>query len=235
MDNTFLYLDRFLFGVLPYLSMVIFFVITIQRYRTIKFSYSTLSSQFLENRQHFWGNVPFHYGILAVLAGHVVAFIIPRQILLWNSVPLRLYVLELSALIFSLLTLVGLFALLNRRFRNKKIRVVTSTADWVLYLLLFVQIVGGIYIAIHHRWGSSWFSISIVPYLWSLIKLNPDILYITGMPLMVKLHMINAFLIIGFFPFTRLVHILVVPNPYFWRKVQVVRWYRDRRSMSTSK
>lgn len=228
-------MDEFLFGVLPYLCIVLFLVMTIQRYRTIEFSISSLSSQFLENRQHFWGMVPFHYGILAVLAGHVLAFVIPKQILLWNSVPLRLYVLEISALIFALLTLVGLFALLNRRFRNTKIRVVTSRADWILYLLLFIQIVGGIYIAIFHRWGSSWYSISIVPYLWSLINLSPDILFITGMPLMVKLHIINAFLIIGFFPFTRLVHILVVPNPYLWRKTQVVRWYRDRSSVNSLK
>jgi len=43
---------------------------------------------------------------------------------------------------------------------------------------------------------------------------------------MVKLHIVSAFLLIGFFPFTRLVHILVVPNPYLWRRTQVVRWYR---------
>jgi nitrate reductase gamma subunit len=46
------------------------------------------------------------------------------------------------------------------------------------------------------------------------------------MPALVKYHIINAFLVIAFFPFTRLVHILVAPNPYFWRKPQVVRWYR---------
>jgi len=34
--------------------------------------------------------------------------------------------------------------------------------------------------------------------------------------------------LIGFFPFTRLVHILVVPNPYLWRRTQVVRWYGIR-------
>ncbi len=45
------------------------------------------------------------------------------------------------------------------------------------------------------------------------------------MPLAVKLHIVNAFVLIGFFPFTRLVHILVTPNPYLWRKPQVVRWY----------
>ncbi len=63
-----------------------------------------------------------------------------------------------------------------------------------------------------------------------MIKLNPEIGYLVAMPLSVKLHIVNAFLVIGFFPFSRLVHILVVPNMYLWRKPQVVRWNRDPRT-----
>ncbi len=59
-------LHFFLFAVLPYLATAIFLLVTIQRYRTQKFSYSSLSSQLLENRQHFWGTVPFHYGLIVV-------------------------------------------------------------------------------------------------------------------------------------------------------------------------
>ena len=40
---------------------------------------------------------------------------------------------------------------------------------------------------------------------------------------------LHLFLTIGFFPFTRLVHLLVVPNPYLWRKTQVVRWYGQKK------
>jgi nitrate reductase gamma subunit len=178
--------------------------------------------------------VPFHYGILVILAGHLVAFIIPEQLLAWNNVPWKLYVLEISALIFAIMTLTGLVNLMLRRRSFSKIKKVTTNIDWILFILLAIQILLGIYIAIIHRWGSSWFAISIAPYLWSVIKFNPDISYITGMPLMVKLHIVNAFLIIGFFPFTRLVHILVIPNPYLWRKTQVVRWYRDRRMLKQS-
>ncbi len=96
--------------------------------------------------------------------------------------------------------------------------------DRILYLLLVTQVVAGIYIAVLHPWGSSWFAASATPYLMSILKLNPDITYVMALPFMVKLHIVNAYLVVGFFPFTRLVHILVVPNPYFWRKPQVVRW-----------
>jgi nitrate reductase gamma subunit len=220
------YLDQLLFAVLPYLALCTLLLVTIQRYRAQRFTYSSLSSQFLENRQHFWGLVPFHYGILVVIAGHVVAFLVPREILAWNSQPLRLYVLEVTALIFGLLTLVGLLAAVGRRLRSPKVWVVTSAADWILYALLLVQVTSGVYVAVFYPWGSSWFAASAAPYLWSLVELKPDITYVTALPHMVKLHIVGAFLLIGFFPFTRLVHILVVPNPYLWRKPQVVRWYR---------
>lgn len=234
MSSFFAYLDMLLFAVLPYLAMVIFLVLTIQRYRSQTFTYSSLSSQFLENQFHFWGMVPFHYGIITILTGHVVAFLIPRQILAWNSVPLRLYVLEVSALIFGILTIVGLFNLIARRLTDVKAKTVTSTGDWVLLVMLAVQVFSGIYIAIFHGWGSSWFAAAATPYLRSLLTLRPDIAFVAAMPWMVKLHIVNAWIVIGLFPFTRLVHILVVPNPYLWRKPQLVRWNWDRKIIRQS-
>ena len=45
------YVDLLLFGVLPYVALVLFFLVTIQRYRTQGFSYSSLSTQFLESKR----------------------------------------------------------------------------------------------------------------------------------------------------------------------------------------
>ena len=97
MTNAFPFSNQLCFIVFPYVAMLIFFLGTILRYRMAPYTYSSLSSQFLENRQHFWGLVPFHYGIVTVLIGHIVAFLLPRQILEWDSQPLRLYILEISA------------------------------------------------------------------------------------------------------------------------------------------
>lgn len=217
--------DQFMFVVLPYLSLLTFFLMTIYRYRAQSFSYSSLSSQFLENENHFWAVVPFHYGILVITAGHVVGLLIPRTVLAWNSHPLRLYVLEISALVFGLLTLVGLVGIIMRRSIITKIRRVTTLTDWILFAMLLLQTVSGIGMALFYPWGSSWFASNLAPYLWSIFKLNPDISYVTAMPHLVKFHIVLAFLTVGFFPFTRLVHLLVIPNPYLWRKPQVVRWY----------
>lgn len=228
MNSAATYLDPLLFAILPYVAMVVFLLGTIQRYRAQTFTYSSLSSQFLENQHHFWALVPFHYGILLVLAGHVVAFLVPRQVLLWNSQPLRLWILEATALAFGLLTLVGLLAILVRRFTDPKVKTVTTFADWLLYGMLLISVFTGLYTAVFRPWGSSWFAAVVAPYFWSLVKLSPAWGAMAALPWMVKIHLLNAWLVIGFFPFTRLVHVLVVPNPYLWRKRQVVRWATAR-------
>lgn len=227
-------LDQILFIVVPYVAMIIFLLVSIRRYRTEAFTFSSLSSQFLENQHHFWGLVPFHFGIITVLTGHVVAFLVPREILAWNSHPLRLYLLEVTALIAALLTLIGLTSIILRRLLDPKVKKVTSWADWIVLGSFVVQILSGVYVAVFHSWGSSWFAALAAPYLWSLVKLNPDISYITALPWMVKVHIVSAWLMIAFAPFTRLVHILVVPNPYLWRRPQVVRWYGIRRLVRNS-
>lgn len=224
MNNT--YFNALFFIGLPYVSVFTFFLMTIVRYRTHGFTYSSLSSQFLENRQHFWALMPFHYGILTVLGMHILAFLVPRQVVWWSSVPVRLWIMEIGMLVAGLLTLVGLVAAMVRRRANHKIAVVTTLSDWIILTLLLIQVLTGLGVAMMHPWGSSWFALTVTPYLWSVATLNPNLTVVSVMPWMVKWHVINAFLVIGFFPFTRLVHILVAPNPYLWRRPQVVRWYR---------
>ncbi|MCG3151359.1 MAG: Respiratory nitrate reductase 1 gamma chain [bacterium] len=223
--------DLFLFGALPYVALFVFIVVTIERYRDAPFSYSSLSSQFLENKQHFYALVPFHYGLLGVLLAHFLGLFIPRQVLLWNSVPLRLYVMEVTGLILGIMALIGLIGTVSRRLTSPRLRPTTLPTDWLVSGLLFVQIASGIAVAVFHPWGSSWYASTAVPYLWSLAFFQPDLGLVAGMPWLVKLHIVNAFLIVLVFPFTRLVHVLVMPNHYLWRKPQVVRWYWNRRSI----
>ncbi len=219
-------LDFLLFAVLPYVAVVLAVVVGVYRYTKDRFSYSSLSSQFFENRRLFWGSVPWHYGILVILTGHLIGFLIPRSVLAWNGVPWRLYVLEAAALAFGFLTLWGLVVLIIRRAGSARLRVVTSGMDVVLLLALLIQVVAGLWTAIFYRWGSSWYAAFAVPYLYSLIKLNPDISLVVNLPLAVKIHIIGAFVLILMVPFTRLVHMLTFPITYLWRPYQVVIWNR---------
>lgn len=218
-------LDVLLFVALPYAAVLLFVVGSLERYRRHGYTCSSHSTQFLENRLHFWALVPFHAGILLVLAGHLVAFLIPRAVLAWNAVPLRVVVLEGVALMAGLLALAGFALAVVRRMSVRSIRLTTSPLDWLVYTLLMVQIAGGVLLAVRYTWGSSWYAAAAVPYLWSLARLQPDASLVAAMPPLVQLHIVNAWLLVAIFPYSRLVHVLVVPNHYLWRAPQVVRWY----------
>jgi nitrate reductase gamma subunit len=222
-------LDTFFLGYFPYVAVVVFVIGMIYRYRRRSFTISSLSSQFLEGRSLFWGTVPFHIGILAVLVGHLIAFLIPQGVIAWNAVPARLLVLEGMALVFGLSCLVGLGALMARRFTNPRVRAVTTPMDVAIEVVLLGQIVLGVWIAVGYRWGSSWFASDLTPYLWSLFGLSPEIGAVAAMPLVVKLHIIGAFAILFLIPFTRLAHVFVAPFHYLVRPYQQVIWNWDRR------
>lgn len=220
--------NLFFFVGLPYIAIVIFLVGTIQRYRNTGFKVSSLSSQFLEGKKLFWASVPFHWGILVVFFGHLIAFLIPSGILAWNAQPVRLLILQVTAWAFGLSVLVGLLGLLARRLTNPRVKMVTTPMDVFIELQILLQTVLGLYIGYAHRWGASWFAADLSPYLWSLFKLDPQITAVSAMPLVIQLHIINAFLIFAIFPFTRLVHILVAPLHYLNRPYQRVMWNWDR-------
>ena len=217
---------QMLFGVFPYVAIILSVVVTLWRYFGDRFSYSSLSSQFLENRQLFWGSVPWHYGILFILTGHLVGFLIPGTVLAWNSLPLRLYILESTALAFGLLALWGLIVLIIRRALNARIRAVTSIMDVVLLIVFLAEVVAGVGIAVFYRWGSSWYAGVAAPYLWSILALSPDVALISNLPFLVQFHVVGAFVILALLPFTRLVHILSLPYSYLWRPYQLVIWNR---------
>jgi nitrate reductase gamma subunit len=223
-SSTFLYVG------LPYIAMAVFLVGTVHRSRSRSFSVSSLSSQFLEGKDLFWGAIPFHVGILVALAGHLLAFLIPEGTLLWNSEPARLIALEVTGFAFGLSALVGLCALLFRRVTNARVRMVSNRMDYVLEVLLLAQIVLGLWIALTQRWGSSWFAADMSPYLMSLFTFSPKIGAVAAMPLVIRLHVIGAFVILGIFPFTRLVHFVVAPLHYVVRPYQRVIWNWNRKT-----
>ncbi|MHB1133590.1 MAG: respiratory nitrate reductase subunit gamma [Chloroflexota bacterium] len=218
-----------LFGVLPYVALALAVAGGIYRYRRDRFSFSSLSSQFLENRSLFWGSVPWHYGIVILLLLHLIGLLIPDGVLAFNAVPLRLYILEITALALGLAALVGIALLLYRRLSNPRIRAVTSWMDIVLLVLLLSQVVLGVYTALFHRWGSTWYASNAAPYLISLVQLNPRVEYAATLPLATQLHVIGAFLLVAIYPFSRLVHIFTVPITYLWRPYINVIWNRRSR------
>jgi len=227
--------DNFFFIGLPYAALTVFLVGSIFRYLRFGFKVSSLSTQFFESRELFYGSRPFHWGIIFLFFGHAAAFLFPRSIVLWGSIPLRLIIIEVVAFGFALSALFGLIMLFQRRFKNTRILAVTTKMDVFVYIILLTQICSGIWVAYFSRWGSLWFASVLTPYLKSIFLLNPDIAAVAAMPLSIKIHIISAFVLIGMIPFTRFMHFLVYPFSYLWRSYQYVIWNWDRKKIRKSR
>lgn len=228
-------MDSFLLIGLPYAAFFIFIVGSILRYKYFGYSVTSHSSQFLESKKLFWGSRLFHSGIVVLLIGHIIGFLIPKSIITLTSTPLWIVVIEVTAFAFGILTFVGISLLIMRRIQVKRLHSVTSSMDLVVYLVIFSQVLTGILVAYFYRWGMSWYASALVPYLRSLWVLTPDTTVIATMPLLIKIHVITAFLFVGLIPFTRLMHFLVYPVSYLWRNTQLVIWNRDMKAMRASK
>ncbi len=216
--------DTALFTAFPYVAVFLAIAVGTYRYFTDRFSYSSFSSQFLENRKLFWGSVPWHYGILLVLLAHFLAFVFSRGWAALIAAPARLYTLEVVGVSLALMAMVGLALLIVRRLTSTRVTVVTSAMDWVLLAALLVQVVLGFSVALFFRWGSDWYLQTAVPWLVSLLKLHPQPQYVSALPWIVKLHILGGFVLVALFPFTRLVHLATFPITYLWRPHQVVVW-----------
>lgn len=208
------------FVIAPYAAVLLAVAGTVYRVRYRRFSVSSLSSQLLERDKLFWGSVPFHWGLLVILLGHLLALVIPRGFALWNSAPLRLYALEVTGFALGLWALGGLAVLVYRRLADARIRVVTTPMDLVVLLLIGAQVVTGLMIAIGYRFGSFWGPEVFTPYVRSLFTLDPRPELLADLAIVVRLHAFLFFVFLAIFPFTRLVHIITVPVQYVFRPWQ---------------
>jgi nitrate reductase gamma subunit len=224
--------DNLFFLIFPYLALIVALVVTVYRAIARPFTISSLSSQLLERRQLFWGSISFHYGIVLILLGHLLALVFPKGIVLWNAVPLRLYLLELTGIALGVWALAGLLVLVWRRVGNARIRAVSSGMDYIVLFLLLVSVVTGVIVATTYRFGSYWFTGIFTPYLWSILTLQPQPALVSPLPWVIKLHVLNFFVLLAIFPFSRLVHIITYPLGYLLRPWQIVIWARRRINLS---
>ena len=218
--------DLILFGVFPYIAVTLALFGGIYRYAVDRYSLTSQSSQFLESRMLFWGTVPWHFTIIAILLAHLLALLFPTA---WGALlgrPLRLYLLEISGVSLGLVAVAAMVVFIVRRAVNQRITPVTTIIDWFLLAVLLLQVASGIYIAVTLRWGSLWYLHTTTPWLWSLVKLDPQVSYMAVMPAVVKVHAVNAFFLLALLPYSRLIHMISVPLAYMGRSPQVVVWYR---------
>lgn len=223
-------MDTVLFIVFPYVAVILAVGAGLYRYLSRRYTYSSLSSQLLENRKLFWGSVPWHYGITFILLAHLLAWLFPGPAVAILGNGTRLFIFETVGLALAFFAALGVVILIIRRLpTDSRAGSVTSGMDWILLICLLVQVFTGIGIALFDRWGSLWYLSTAVPWLWSLLLLRPNIGTVQALPALIQFHLVWGFLIILLFPFSRLVHIFAIPIEYLWRPYQIVIWYREPR------
>lgn len=220
-------MSGFFFVAWPVLAWALAILGGLYRYFTLRYTYSSLSSQMLAPGSLYWGSVPWHYGVVPILIAHLLAGVFPGAAAAAVSSPTVLLVLETAGLALGLLSLAGLVILFARRL-GPALRRVTSGMDWVVLLVLLVQVVTGVAIALFVRWGARWYPYTAAPWFWSIARLAPDPSRVAVLPTLAQIHFVSGFLVIALFPFTRLVHLVPFPITYLWRPYQVVSWLGRR-------
>ena len=217
-------LNIFIFVVLPYAALALFLFVTPYRYFSNRLTWSAYSTQFLEQKTLYWGSNSWHYGIIPVVAAHFLGIIVPGAMGTILANPQALILLESVGLGLGLFALFGCLVLLARRLNTPILNPVTSAGDRVLLILLIFQTATGVYMGIFMRWGSQWYLHTAVPYLYSLLVFNPQVEYVSDVPMVFKLHAAGAFLIVALLPFTKLVHLLYLPIDFLRDPPILYRW-----------
>lgn len=225
----------FLWVIVPYLSLATFVVGHFWRYRYDQFGWTTRSSQLYESKLLRIGSPLFHFGMLGVVAGHVIGLVIPK---LWTDAlgisDEAYHVLALAGGIpAGIATLVGLVLLVYRRRTNGPVFSATTVNDKVMYVFLGAVIILGMWNTVagsllefggHYNYRDG-----VSPWWRSIFLLQPEPELMAGATVAFKAHALVAMILFAMWPFTRLVHVFSAPIGYLTRPYIVYRSRDTRR------
>lgn len=222
------FLNSLLFGIYPYIALVVLILGSIIRYDREPYTWRSGSSQLLRRRQLMWGSVLFHLGVLFIFAGHLVGLLTP--IAVFDALGISHSAKQLLAVvaggIAGTMAIVGATLLVHRRLFDPRVRASSSTTDTLIIILLWMQLFLGlstIPTSLAHLDGYE--MVKFMSWAQGIFTFNPQAAsYIADAALVFKLHLFLGLTIFLLFPFTRLVHMLSAPVRYLWRPgYQVVR------------
>ncbi|MBF0812296.1 MULTISPECIES: respiratory nitrate reductase subunit gamma [Staphylococcus] len=222
--------NQFLWVIMPYLCIAIFFLGHLARFKFDKFSWTAKSSEFIEKKQLKWGSLMFHLGIIPVAMGHIVGLLIPASWLTAVGVSDHLYHIGAVYIgsIFGIITLIGMLLLTARRVTKKNIRRLSSASDIIVNFLLLAIVFMGCYATLVTNATTPSFDYRETISVWfrQLFIFSPDADLMLQVPLAFKTHILLGFIIMAFWPFTRLVHVWSVPLTYASRSYIIYRKHK---------
>ena len=221
-------LNACLFGIYPYICLVVLLVGSLVRFDREPYSWKSDSSQILRNGQLKLGSNLFHYGVLMVILGHFVGFLMPEPLVMWLMSPTQHQLLAMViGGISGVIALVGATLLVHRRLSDQRIRSNSRKWDIAVIAMLWLQLALGVAtvpLSAQHMDGVMFER--LVAYVQGVVLLRGDnALLLQGVPWVYQLHILLGFTIFLVSPFTRMVHIWsgVGTLAYLVRPHQIVR------------
>jgi len=220
------YLHTLVFGIYPYIALVVMVVGTWARYDTAQFTWRAQSTQILTKKNMVWASALFHVGILIVFFGHFVGLLTPHFVYEpFMSAGTKQVIAIVVGGIAGIMALIGGGVLTMRRLTDPRVRASSTFADDAIIVILMIQLALGmltIYPTLGHLDGST--MLLLAAWAQGIFTFQFDAAsHIADVHWIYKTHMALGLTIFVLFPFTRLVHMLSVPVEYFGRKYQVVR------------
>ncbi|MFV0429518.1 MAG: respiratory nitrate reductase subunit gamma, partial [Arachnia sp.] len=219
-------MSTFLWVVFPYVSIAVFVVGLLWRFRYDKFGWTTRSSQLYENRLLRIGSPLFHFGMLFALVGHLMGLVIPKS---WtDAIGIDQHTYHLIAVVGGILAgimiVVGFAILVFRRRTTSTVFAATTVNDKVMYVVLGATIVFGMWNTISTLVSEEYnYREGVSPWFRSIFTFQPDAALIAEAPFQFQAHALVAFLLLLIWPFTRLVHAFSAPISYLVRPYIVYR------------
>lgn len=224
-------IDQFLWVIFPYMSLVVFVVGHIFRYRNDQFNWTAKSSEFIEKKQLMIGSLLFHLGIIPVIFGHISGLGIPKS---WmRALGVNDHIYHIGAVyiggFFGTLTLLGMLILTARRFTLRNVRRLSSVSDMAVNVILLAIVSMGMYATLVTNAVQPEFDYRETISVWfrGLFMFSPDASLMKDVPLSFKMHILMGFAIFVFWPFSRLVHVWSVPLNYINRRYILYRRHKS--------
>jgi nitrate reductase gamma subunit len=210
------------FLVFPYVVLTVFILGHAYRYRTDMYHWNSRSSEILDKGSLKIPVVIFHYGIIVTFLGHLTGLLTPQWFLdRWGiSAEVHEFVALSVGMVIGAMALIGLILLLARRLTVPRIFVTSSINDLAVLVLLIIAVGLGTFNAFFPSYDVLH---SVAPWIQGIVTLGPDPELMRPVPWTYKVHILAAFTVLGFSPFTRLVHIWSVPLQYLFRRHVIIR------------
>jgi len=221
----------FLWVIFPYICLTVFAVGHFWRYRYDKFGWTTRSSQLYESRLLRLGSPLFHFGILFVLAGHVMGLGVPKSWTDFVGISEGTYHLMAVSIgmVAGVCTVVGMAILIYRRRTVDAVFSVTTRMDKTMYVFLgSVIVLGLVNTLVANVFGEYDYRESVSVWFRGIFRfsLKPELM--AAAPIGFQLHALVAFSLLALWPFTRLVHVFSAPLGYITRPYIVYRSRDDQ-------